>query len=214
MLIHDAESTAKNGLSLVGSILTLVDFDYVSAGVTLLVGLVSGATGGVLAAREIGMRTREGERRYEAVTVVRGTLTTYRDVLDFRRNRLYENHGFPPEYGEVRSQEELASGILRELPYLRKRTRDSLRADLTSLVGSATIALAEARLHVPPGEIDPEREGDRQESVLRHILKEPGYIDRHGLLGLLLTTQNDADQVEHHRRAISVLDHMIMTLKP
>jgi hypothetical protein len=153
-----------------------VSFDYVAAGATVLVGLLSGATGGVVAARAIGQRTREGERRYQAICAVRALVTEYRGLLEFHRNRLYEEQrGFPLEYASLQSQEELAIGVLRELPH---------------------------------------RETDRLDMVMRYILKEPGYVDRHGLLGSLLTSQNDADQKEHHDRAIAVFDRMIGMVKP
>lgn len=58
-----------------GRTLTVRELCYVAASATVLVGLLSGATGGVLAARAIGQRTREGERRYQAISTVRALVT-------------------------------------------------------------------------------------------------------------------------------------------
>jgi hypothetical protein len=171
------------------------------------VSLLSGTAGAVIFASPISQRTERGRRRHEAETTTRGVLSTYRSVLAYHRAQIDMKQSYPAGYASLRSQEQLAEDVLRELPYLSRRRRRLLRGLLERLVGRLTISMAEGRVFVPKQERDEENESARLGLFLAEVLQSQDVEGMgYGELGEVQRAQHLA---EHFDRAIGTLDDMI-----
>lgn len=175
--------------------------------ITAVVGLLGGAVGGVLFAARISHLTEAGRRRYEAETTLRGVLRTYREKMIYHRAEVAVRGFYPQDYASLESQEELAEVVLRELPYLPRRTRRELRAHLEALVGPLAIGLAEGRAFVPKSFRSTELESARLNTALSELIAEG---DAEGMKrGQLGAVQKSVENPDVHDAAIATLDTMI-----
>lgn len=160
----------------------------------------------MFAASSIGERAEHGKRRHGAYAAVRAELTAYRDTLHYD---LESRDARPKTYASIESQERLATTVLRELEHLRRRPARRLRQELERLVGPATVATAEAALHVPADLRDADREARRVDLIEHRLRADPEEAATRGQLGLVRRSPNETQHREHHAAAMSTLQRML-----
>lgn len=108
---------------------------------------------------------------------------------------------------------DLAESVLVELPEFATRQRKSIREGLSSLVGETTLGLAEKRVYLPEGILDPEDETKRRVVEMLKARNKDKDAKVTGLLSDLVRTQNDsADQAVVLTQTLALLDDMLKTV--
>lgn len=181
--------------------------------ISVVSGLFGGAVGGVATAGAIAVRGAKAQDRYRATTTVRGVLTSYRALLLHDHDEAYRVDHYSQRYAGYEGQLDLTESVLVELPKLPTRQRKRIHEGLSSLVGETTLGLAEKRVYLPEGILDPEDETKRRVVEMLKDRNENKDAKLTGLLSDLVRTQNDsAAHTVLLRQTLATLDGMLKTV--
>lgn len=180
-----------------------------SADATLaaVLGLFSGAAGGILTVVPITRLTERTRERRRAERTILGVVNGYRATLAYDHSELERSSAFPKAYADIDGQERFAAEVLTAADDLGARKKIRVRQALRALVGEVVMPRAERRVHVPLGVVDETNEQRRRGLEETQLVLENSAVDR-GLLGAVRRSQNGPSARADYEAALDGLERL------